>query len=844
MLLRLFRKPTLHDADPRRRRAAIEALVGEDAQERAQLAEIAQRDPVAECRRSAVKRLFDLALLRRCAQEDGDAGVRAVAAARYRQLLAGRGEAVELADRLAEIRRCGDEALLAHLARRGRETEVRAAALEKIADSGVLEDVAVNDTVATLRQLAIRRLEQPEVLERLERALRRRDKRLARLARERCEQLRQSVALEQARQAEYRRLADSMQSLAQAQIDTGYRAAVERLENLWRAVGSVAGDATEQAFMEAMAVARRRWSEAAAAPPASMAVESVQEAPLPESAPEAAEVAQPPARQQADPAADEQAAPSEAEAKTALRLATREFQRVLRALANALERGELRRAQAELRRARGLLSGLSQEQAQKLRPYAERIRELRDWRRFVTLPKQEELCARMEALIDSDLDPPERARQIKALQQEWEATGGSDSGAGRRLWMRFCTAQEKAFEPCKAYFEEQRRLRTTNLSLRREVVEQLEAFLARPDWAEAGAQFLVKVRQQARQEWQAAIPVERSKVAPLQRRFDTAMATISSRIDSLSAERRARRESLLAEAQIAAQGDLATALPRIKELQRQWQQLGPPGTAAERRLTGRFRAVCAQVFQQRAEQRTQREREQAQRQGEAQTLVEAAQALLERPAGELATALQECKGLRHALEGLGLPRQAQEAPKRAIAQVEAQLRARGEELQRRREEEELAALARMGALCQRLEALLGLAQAQEALPELQTAWEAEMQLPVDLAAPVAARWQTLCALAAAGAALPEDELRTNVEQARRLCVHMEILAGLPSEEDEELRLDLQVQRLAAGLGARDHVDRREQVRALLAEWYGLSLGEAAAVLQQRLQTAAAAAMRV
>src|SRR5690606_19945858 len=123
--------------------------------------------------------------------------------------------------------------------------------------------------------------------------------------------------------------------------------------------------------------------------------------------------------------------------------------------------------------------------------------------------------------------------------------------------------------------------------------------------------------------------------------------------------------------------------------QRQWQQLGPPGTAAERRLTGRFRAVCAQVFQQRAEQRTQREREQAQRQGEAQTLVEAAQALLERPAGELAAALQECKGLRHALEGLGLPRQAQEAPKRAIAQVEAQLRARGEELQRRREEEEL-----------------------------------------------------------------------------------------------------------------------------------------------------------
>jgi exonuclease SbcC len=156
------------------------------ALDRAQLIEVALTDPDSANRRDACHALNDLATLRRVAEDDGNAGLRDLAGARYRKLLCGIDEqAPPLAERLQELKGAGDEAALAHCARHGSEPELRLAAIEALQSQQALADCAVDDPLAANRLSAAERLQDRDALEQVARRIGKRDKRVYRLARER-----------------------------------------------------------------------------------------------------------------------------------------------------------------------------------------------------------------------------------------------------------------------------------------------------------------------------------------------------------------------------------------------------------------------------------------------------------------------------------------------------------------------------------------------------------------------------------------------------------------------------------------------------------------------------------
>ncbi|SEI52876.1 protein of unknown function [Allopseudospirillum japonicum] len=86
-----------------------------------------------------------------------------------------------------------------------------------------------------------------------------------------------------------------------------------------------------------------------------------------------------------------------------------------------------------------------------------RISELKDWQGFVAQPKREQLCQRMEALVDDQMEPQLKAERIQALQQEWKQLG--NVGVHKALWTRFKQAADQAYAPCQAYFAEEAKVR-------------------------------------------------------------------------------------------------------------------------------------------------------------------------------------------------------------------------------------------------------------------------------------------------------------------------------------------------------------------------------------------------
>jgi len=954
MFLDRFFKPRWQHAKPEVRKQALLTLSPQNPDDMAVLLQLAEHDADADVRRSAVKRVSDLAFLRRRASEDSNAGVREVASARYRQLLAGGTDEADLNARLAELALCSDESVLTFVARRGREPELRVAALGRIDTDAVLEDAAVNDDAARVRLVAVQRLRDPAALERVSRHARDKDKKVARLAKEALEEInRREAAVAKAREQRLA-LCEAMEALAAGPWRDGYRGEKLRLENRWQAVTVAADEDLAARFATAREQAEARIREEANRPapepapqPTPVEVAAAQPAPdltalindlqdQPEPDPvrlaaleqqlTAAEAAGEPA-DHADAAAYHHALrllrdyfeaaqrylthegevaealnaahTADANDDVSLRAAAQELRRVLdltawdlplprpimleqaaseldaveeqrerasaqraqqlaaldqtlEALEQQLNGGHLKEAQRLLNKAQRAVDQLPprdhERLGRRLKKYAGRVRELQDWRRFATLPKQEELCRQMEALIDADLEPPVRAEQVRALQEQWKATGGSGSPEGQQLWERFRSAADRAFEPCKAYFDEQARIKQLNLDQRVLISEQLETFVAGADWERLDVAKLETIRAQARKEWQAAAPVDRRANEPVQARFEGLMQTLTDRIHAKQDVCRERKQALVKQArELIELDDVRAATQRAKELQAQWKEIGAAQPAVDRRLWKEFRAACDAVFLRRDEARNQQDAERQANLARAQALCEQAEALTQVEDESTESLRGKLQSLREAFDGIGpLPRDEARGLNERLRRVEQALTERDRDRDRQRRREELAGAEQRAALCERLEQLL-LRSPDDAGAELDAAqaqWDQLPAAPTEARAELQARWERLLA-AAGGAGFSAEELASNLARRHELCVRAEIVAGVDSPaEDRGLRMDLQVRRLAQGMTEGLKQRPQDEARALHLEWLAVGPVPAdAAALEERFRAAVAQAGR-
>jgi exonuclease SbcC len=911
MFFERFFKPKWQHPKAEVRKQALLKLSPQQASEQELLLKLATEDPDADVRRTAVKRVSDLAFLRRRMDEEANAGVREVASARYRQLLAGGMEDAGLQTRLAELALCGDEAVLTHVARRGREVELRLAALGRVHSAAVLEDAAINDGSPKVRQAAVARLQARDALERVLRQSKDRDRKVWRTAREAVDALeRQDQVARQARQARAQ-ICQELETLAEQDWHEGYAAQMQRLENRWQALQTPADAELQQRFGHALArcAARTRakaerpasapvMAQMAAAPRLDAVIAALEDDPDIES-PRVIEL-----QQQLDAAQDEVGTADEGErhklrllreylidaqrfldhqaeleqALTGAKAVDAQDEAALKAAAQGLRRAVqrvawsaalppptlLRQAQAELddvvaREARaaaqraeqlaaieGVLEELEEQlkgghlreaqrlliRAQKavealparhrgrlqrrLKAYAGRVGDLRDWRRFATLPKQAELCEQMEALVEAELEPPVRAERVKALQEEWKSTGGSDSAEAQQLWERFRSAGDRAFEPCRAYFAEQAELRERNVAERERIVRQLEEFIAQADWERLALQTLEAIRAQARREWQAAQPVERKANQAVQQRFEPLMDELTQHIRRKYDGHRSRKQELVRQAQALAAGeDLRAATDQVKALQALWRQVGPAQAAVDRKLWHEFRSACDAVFQRRQQVREQLDHERQAALAQAEALCQQLEALSE---VEPAAAGARLRALEAEFTAVGaLPRESARAVERRFAAAREAVAERLQAAARRQRRAALDAAHERAGLCARLEAAV-LADEEQVLDAVRAEYEAAPPAPPALAAGLAQRWQRAVA-AAEGEAFSEEELAAAGQRRRELCLRLEILAGIESPaEDRPLRMDLQVRRLNEGMTSGQRPSPADEARALEAEW--------------------------
>jgi len=476
----------------------------------------------------------------------------------------------------------------------------------------------------------------------------------------------------------------------------------------------------------------------------------------------------------------------------------------LQKLASAIDEGHLKEANKHHQHAQKLLKKLSQQQShdiqQSFKQLTARLHEIRDWQGFAAQPKKEALCADMEKLLDSSLAAEVLADKIKDLQDQWKKLGPINPADDKKLWERFKAAADKAYEPCREFFAQVADQRKLNLEKRQQLIEQLNQYEAAMDWENADWPTVQQTLTAARQSFREFSPVDRAAHKSSQQAFQNACDAIYQHIQQEYDRNIAAKEELIKQAKALVElEDLSTAMDACKTLQGNWKLVGLTPVKADQKLWKNFRSACDAVFNRRDEERQAHKAEIEASIQQATEYVEAAETAAQQCDSEHKEKLQQALDAFHNLQ---LPKGPyQKLRKRLETAQQAQQQLLNDEKVKAAQQSWLALADKLKAIA------LKSSNADQA----DSLWSQEAKLPKSIDQNLLTQnWENTPAMG-------------SEEEIRKACINLEILAEANSpEEDKTLRMELQVQRLAAGLGQQGSII--EQLNQQLANWLSLNPG--------------------
>jgi hypothetical protein len=240
---------------------------------------------------------------------------------------------------------------------------------------------------------------------------------------------------------------------------------------------------------------------------------------------------------------------------------------------------------------------------------ASELREAEDWQRFQNVPKAEALIATAKELLAAE-SVPDLGNRLRALQALWKEVGPMPQRRSKELWDQFK-------QVCDAIYERVKGQRAVDAEKFAEVAKAKEALIAEAeglaestDWA-ATADRLKQLQAQ----WKESGHLPRKQGDELWKRFRAACDRFFERrkpqLEARHAEEEqnlARKQALIERArQVAAKapddGGWGKAIAQIKDLQREWKEIGFVPRRDADRVYKEFRSACDALFAKRDESR-------------------------------------------------------------------------------------------------------------------------------------------------------------------------------------------------------------------------------------------------
>ena len=197
--------------------------------------------------------------------------------------------------------------------------------------------------------------------------------------------------------------------------------------------------------------------------------------------------------------------------------------------------------------------------------------------------KKEALLVQMQEFTAFKAEKPREwntaTQSFRALQEEWKALGPAPKAVNNELWQKYRKVADEFFTAKSNFFKELDNTRAENLAKKVELCEQVEGLKGDANW-EKTARLLKKLQQ----DWKAIGPVPERHSNKVWNRFKSACDVFFEErrkhyqeIHKGENENLEKKRLLIEEVKTLIDDqntDIDVAIERVKEIQREWKQIG------------------------------------------------------------------------------------------------------------------------------------------------------------------------------------------------------------------------------------------------------------------------------
>jgi uncharacterized protein DUF349 len=522
--------------------------------------------------------------------------------------------------RTAAIARIDDGDVLRALAIDTTQKEVGLAAVEKIDDVDRLESVAQKAKNKAVRQKARKIVSEIEDAERAKKPgvpdeVKRRRAERAQLVRE-VESVADTFEFAKVTETVKRAEAQWAQLGGDEEGDDRFAKAVERFWKRKQVYDEQARSADELRAVEREAQAQRAQREEPAAEPEPVTAEPP---PAAEDTEEAkARRAEEEARRQAQAAERTAKAKEDAERGVAIAASLKALCDDMEQLAssNTKDQRSLDRLLGQAQKAfeqigkvpaaeRDAIADRYREARGKLVTRSGELREAEDWQRWTNVPKAEALIATAKEMLEAE-GTPDLGNRLRQLQALWKEVGPMPQRRSKELWEQFKATCDQVYDKVKGVRAVEHEKFAEVAKVKEALIAEAEAIADSTDWA-ATADKLKALQAQ----WKQSGHLPRKQGDELWKRFRAACDRFFERrkpqLDAQHAEEVAnleKKQALVARAKAIAdgapgEGGWGKAIGAVKDLQREWKEVGFVPRRDADAIYKAFRTACDALFAKR-----------------------------------------------------------------------------------------------------------------------------------------------------------------------------------------------------------------------------------------------------
>jgi hypothetical protein len=250
-----------------------------------------------------------------------------------------------------------------------------------------------------------------------------------------------------------------------------------------------------------------------------------------------------------------------------------------------------------LNRIRGLSSQRRQKVISELEALQPKIKKLASWRHWGTEQAREKIIAEIRQIHEKERDLGKIAKRIQAARKEWKQWDQSGEGGDHKLYPVFDAACSKAYEPCKAHFEAQKKQRQAASKHRREICELLEKSYQDTDWRSPDWKSVQQLIREQTIRWRKLGPADYRDRKPLAKRFDAVVSRFDGPLDRERKRNLKQRQDLIEQVeQLSQLEDTRRSIAELQQLKKQWQVTVSGKRKVEQEAWNRFTSACDAVY--------------------------------------------------------------------------------------------------------------------------------------------------------------------------------------------------------------------------------------------------------